>query len=118
MTQHGCQDEMQIRAALIARLPDDPARVADLPRTLRAQKDLELTTLGYKPRSVFSPNFRHYITGLSMIGPAADQFIESEHGETQVYCREIWRHLPGLLRKGTSLQISHIRGWPHGVASK
>jgi hypothetical protein len=117
MTQYGRQDQMPIRAALITMPPDDPAWVANLARVLGVKKDFNLTILGYKPTSVFCPNFPDPITSLPMTGFAAAQFIKYGHGKTQLHCKEIWKYLEESLLENTVLEISYVSGRPHKVAN-
>lgn len=71
--------------------------------------DFKLTILGYKPKSVFSPGFRDPITGLSMAGFAADQFIKHGHGTIRLYCNQIWKYLEDVLSKDTRVEFDYVK---------
>lgn len=117
VSKNSDQEQIPIRATLITMPPDKPENIAGLARMLHNQTDFKLTILGCKPRSLFSLRFRDPITGLSMPGFTAEQFIKYGRGKVQTHCRVIGEILGDVLSKDSWLEINYIAGRPHKMAN-
>ncbi len=104
------KDHKTIKAALLTMPPDEPAHIADIAMMLQGKTDFKTTILGCKPRAFFSLRFRDPITGLSMPGFTAEQFIKYGRGKVQTHCRTIGEILGDVLSKNDRLQINYISG--------
>ena len=111
------KDHKTIKAALLTMPPEEPAYIADMALMLQNQTDFKTTILGCKPGSFFSLPFRDPITGLSMPGFTAEQFIKYGRGKVQTHCRVIGEILGDVMSKNDRLQINSISGRPHKIAN-
>ncbi len=107
----------QTQAVIVATTSDDPAKVVEVAIALRDNTDFDLTIAGCAIRSFSHLPFGAPVTGLSMPGFAAEQYIKYGHGEIQELCKKIIKALDEALPKDTKPEVSCIDGRSRQIVS-